>query len=139
MKKIFLITIILSFVFVANGCSDDDNTNNIKNEKSVIGTWKHTERYDSPYTGGWHPVEGNVFYTFKIDGTLTISGDFQCVGNYNIQSDNLFIEIDCDDNQWKLVMGTAFNFTFDDNNYLVLTPSPMMCDEGCGEKLKRIN
>lgn len=138
MKKLLLFTVLLSFAFIANSCSDNDDNAKTKIKPTIIGTWKHIERYDSPYTGGWHPMDGNIFYTFKTDGTLTITGDFQCEGNYNIQSDNLFIEIDCGDNQWKLIIGTTFDFIFE-GNYLVLTPNPMTCDEGCAEKLEKIN
>lgn len=134
MKKIFLITILLSFAFVVNSCSDDDNSKKIDN--SIFGTWKLIEVYGSDGGAGqWTSVENGYTYSFEEDNILN-SNRFSCNGTYSETSEDLTINFDCSDGQFY---GT-YNISFE-NNRLILTfisGTWGSCDEGCAEKYQRI-
>lgn len=133
MKKLILILSIISSPIL--GCSKDGSSN--KQDK-ILGTWKHIERYSSDgATGDWYPIDNNILYTFENDGILSVNGDFQCFGNYNIEANILSIDIDCGENQWQLLWGTTFDIKFE-SDLLTLVPNPMECDEGCADKLQKI-
>ncbi|HTO34787.1 MAG: hypothetical protein RBR78_01180 [Flavobacteriaceae bacterium] len=132
MKKLFLFTVLLSFAFIANGCSDDDKSKKIDN--SIVGTWKLIEEYGSSGGAGqWYPVENGYTYSFE-ENNILVSNRFSCNGTYNETTDSLTINFDCSDSQFYLTYDVSF-----ENNYLVLTPNPLYCDEGCAEKYQRIN
>ncbi len=133
MKKLFLITIVLSFAFIANSCSDDDNSKKIDN--SIKGTWKLIEMGGFNIHGGdyWQTVENGHTYTFGEDNVL-VSNRFSCNnGTYFETSDGLTISFDCSNTQFY----ATYNISFE-NNKLILNPNPSYCDEGCAEKYQRV-
>ncbi len=148
MKKILLITILLSFAFVANGCSDDDNDK--KTNNSIIGTWKLTETGMFDYQGGnyWHSVENGYTRTFETNETFTSNQFLDCTYGTYILSETegtLSLIYGCEgftEGGWY--GGTFIEGTFIENyafsgQYLILTPTYYCGDEGCSYKFKRIN
>ncbi len=128
MKSIIL---ILSMFLSLTSCSDDDTKSQ---ETSIIGTWQLIETYGSD--GGsnpqWTSVDNGYIYTFNNDGSV-ISDRFTCNGNYTLSSNQITITFDCTDSQFNL----TYEYLFE-NEKLILTPVLSNCDEGCGEKYKKI-
>ncbi len=119
-NMIYLFISILLFA-----CSDDENVN------TVIGSWQLVENYGSDGNAAphWYPVEDGFIYTFTNNGIIN-SSEYECSGTFDYNSsENITINFDCPD--------MSFNGSFDivfENNYLILTPNPSSCDEGCSEK-----
>lgn len=144
MKKIFVITVLLSFAFIAISCSDDDNR---KNETSVIGTWKLVEVNSSFPFYQWYPVENGYTYTFETDGTFTSNLFSECTyGTYILSETDgtLSLIYDCEEfteGGWygdTFVEGTFIeNYVFS-GQYLIFTPTYYCGDEGCSYKFKKI-
>ncbi len=135
MKKLFLFTVLLSFAFVTNGCSDNDD-NKTKIKPSIIGTWELVEIYGLDGVGGqWTSVENGYTYTFETDGTFISNRFSECTNGTYILSETdgtLSFAYDCED-------GGTFveNYVFS-GQYLILTPTYLDCIEGCDYKFKKI-
>lgn len=131
---VLLFSIILSF----SSCSQSDEKK--INDNSIIGTWKLIEKIGSGDDGFpiWKPVDETevYFYTFLENGIIINSrNENDCNGVYKLNSTKTTINIVYDCNN-SLTEGN-FNFTFENNN-LVLSPKPDLCDEGCSQKFKRV-
>lgn len=82
MKKIFLITLLLS-VFMMSGCSDNEgdfDNPTISEEKewldaNIVGVWKATDTWNS-ISGIWADTSSgwpNAKFEFKADGTVEVT------------------------------------------------------------------
>jgi hypothetical protein len=131
MKKsmFFFFTIYLILI----SCNSDDD--NYK-KQSLIGNWKLIETYGS-YGGElphWSTVSDGYLYEFKSDNSL-YSDEYLCEGNYLIlQNNKIKMHFDCNESQ---ILATYDIYL--DKEFLILTPNPSSCDEGCAEKFEKIN
>lgn len=134
-KKILIVLSIFLFY-----CSSSNQ--NLNEDFSIIGEWKMIESYIS--AGGpqfWVDVENGFEYTFFRDRTFISSDYFGCTsGKFNVGSDELSLEYDCDGIKEKLGNSsgiTTYKFNFDDG-YLLLTSTTVFCVEGCSYKFEKI-
>lgn len=141
MKTIYLILIaVISFT----SCSENENQLRNDNDRKIIGQWQLIEVYES--NGGsinqWNSVDNGYLYTFNINGTFTSSRFSECsTGNYSITDNLLTLDYDClnFDTGIESPAGTfveSYNF---ENDVLILVPTYMTCDEGCGWKFSKIS
>lgn len=141
MKKLLKLGMIFCFVLTISGCSNDDE--NIKDENSIVGTWKLIEVYDDPGdgSGSWNSVENGYTYNFSLNGQFTSTRFSECnSGNYSINSNELTLDFDCDGFTTGIEdpEGTFIeNYTFELNR-IILVPTYLNCTEGCGWKFEKI-
>lgn len=120
-------------------CNDDEN----KDQQSTInGSWLLTEIYESDgIIGSWKEVENGFVYTFNNDMTFTSTRFTECTyGTYSTTNQVLTLMFGCEgfDTGIENPPGTFIeNMDFDGKD-LILSPSYMNCDEGCGYKFVRI-
>lgn len=142
MKKLLKLGMISCFVLTLFGCSNDDE--NIKDENSIVGTWKLIEVYNDPGdgSGSWNSIENGYTYNFSVNGEFTSTRFSECSsGNYSINSNKLTLDFDCDGFTAGIENpeGTFIeNYTFESDR-IILVPTYLNCDEGCGWKFEKIN
>ncbi len=130
-RMIFLFVLILSFL----ACSNNDDENN--ENQSIIGTWQLVEEFYGNVSGQgqWTEVENGYTYTFTKQNSV-ISNRYPCKeGTYSLNNgNNITLKFDCPETG-VIILGYDISF---ENNYLILTPNPLPCDEGCKFKYKKI-
>lgn len=132
--------LILIFTILLLSCSNDDNK---PQENPLKGTWKLIETYSSD--GGsnpqWTSVENGYTYTFNSNGTYSSTRFSECsTGEYTITDSTLTLDYDCEDFDTGIENppGTFIeNYVFEDQK-IILTPTYLNCDEGCGYKFERV-
>lgn len=135
-STILILSILLSFT----SCNDDDTK---PQEINILGTWKLIETYGS-YGGSnpqWTSIDNGYTYTFNNDGTFSSTRFTECTtGTYETSSSSITLVYGCEgfDTGIENPAGTFVeNYVFD-NEYIILKPSYMNCDEGCSYKFKKI-
>ncbi|MDB9873773.1 hypothetical protein OAC97_00750 [Flavobacteriaceae bacterium] len=137
------IIFILTIVFVATGCNKSENVEQSSSNNKLIGQWQLIEIYEG--NGGsvnqWNSVENGYNYEFNSNGSFS-SDRFveRSVGNYILTDNTITLDFSCEEfNTGTEIPSGIFieNFSFDNNN-LVLVPSYLNCDEGCGFKFSKI-
>lgn len=133
MKQFLL---ILTLIFLSTGCSNDDKKLDTSN---IVGTWKHYEEYDN---FKWNKVDGGYTYTFNANGTFKSTRFTECIkGKYTVASDKLTLDYDCDEFTTQVESPPA---TYVENyklekGYMYLTPTYLVCFEGCTSKFRKIS
>jgi len=123
---IFVITTLLM------SCNKNDE-NNINSEKSIIGTWQLIERFDGGSPTPIQNIENGEIIVFNPDLTYS-NNTFSCDGSYIINNSNIIeILVPCISSD-----NLTYTFSFE-NGYLLMTSTPLACDEGCYDKYKRLN
>jgi len=139
-RKLSLL-MILSLVFFTS-CNNDDE--NIKEENSIVGTWRLIEIYNDPGdgSGSWNSVDNGYLYNFSENGQFTSTRFSECSsGSYSMNSTELTLDFDCDGFTTGIEApeGTFIeNYTFESNT-IILVPTYLSCIEGCGWKFEKIN
>lgn len=136
----------IAFLFLATmilACnSDDDNPEKTQNS-SLVGKWELIEVYLDPGdgSGDWMIAEDSYEYNFTVNGNFTSTKYTECgTGDYSINSNLLTLDYDCEGFTTNVEdpEGTFVeNFSFE-NDYLILVPTYMSCDEGCAWKFEKI-
>ncbi|MGL1885571.1 MAG: hypothetical protein OCD76_03560 [Reichenbachiella sp.] len=134
--------IITLIIIMLSGCSNSDDE--IKTEQSIIGNWKLIEVYSDigDGSGDWNSVENGYSYSFSSNGEFTSTRFSECSsGTYTINSDELTLVFDCsgfttgiENPEETFVENYAFEL-----NTVILVPTYLNCDEGCGWKFKKMN
>lgn len=135
MKKLLLIPVLFLLLISCSNNSDEETQPNL-----LIGEWKLSEKIIDdgggtnpvwmPITDGYDFVflEDNKFYTTKFLGTSGCAG-----GTYTVVNSVITLTFYCPNttipNKFKIYSNTS--------NELII--GNINCDEGCEEKLKRIN
>ncbi len=128
--------ILIIFVFFFFSCSSNDSETNQQKE-SLIGTWQYVEFEGIIYEadGGvsyGHSIENGYTYNFA-ESNILISNRFSCNGTYQYDSEILTLIFDCSENQQVSTYDVSF-----ENNFLILTPNPSSCYEGCSYKYRKL-
>lgn len=128
MKKL-LTLLCLSFSLISCSKIDIDDTYS----DYIKGTWQLVELHGS--IGGpiiRTPVTDGYTYTFSGDNIL-ITDKYGCNGTYQFKGGRLTLAFQCADRSFE----ESYVIEFEDD-FVILHPSPINCDEGCSEKFKRI-
>ncbi|MDB9874548.1 hypothetical protein OAC97_04760 [Flavobacteriaceae bacterium] len=140
MKTIYLILIAIVSL---TSCIEDENQLRSEDDLKIQGQWQLIEVYES--NGGninqWNSVENGYLYTFNTDGTFTSSRFTECsTGNYSLTDTLLTIDYDCPNFNTGIESpaGTFVESYSFENNELILVPTYMTCDEGCGWKFSKV-
>ncbi|MBA6151620.1 lipocalin family protein [Gelidibacter maritimus] len=142
MVKTIKFGIISLIIIMLSGCNNSDDE--IKTEQSIIGNWKLIEVYSDvgDGSGDWNPVENGYTYSFSSNGEFSSTRFPECSsGTYTINSNELTLVFDCNGFTTGIENpeGTFVeNYTFESNT-VILVPTYMICDEGCGWKFKKMN
>ncbi len=136
---------ILAFVFCMFSCSNNNDTIvsqdlSVKDDP-IIGKWKLVEAFIS--SGGpqyWVDVENGEEITFTSDGLFSSNRFSECTnGDFSIESNELFLNYSCNgfttgfENSEGAI---TYKITFE-SNYFLLTPTSVICIEGCSYKYIR--
>jgi len=139
MKNMILIFIML---FSATSCTENNSEDNTTNDSKIIGQWQLVEIYESNEgnINQWNSVDDGYLYTFNPDGTFTSSRFPECTtGIYSITDTLLTLGYDCPNFGIGVERpaGTFVESYSFENNQLILVPTYMICDEGCGWKFSK--
>ncbi|GHA51709.1 hypothetical protein GCM10007103_35190 [Salinimicrobium marinum] len=128
-----------------SSCSKNEEISERKDltfDHSITGNWKLVEAYIS--SGGpqyWVDIENGEEFTFLSNGSFESNKFSECTtGDFLVESKELFLNYNCDGftSGFETPEGAiTYRFTFEDN-YLILTPTSVVCVEGCSYKYKRI-
>lgn len=139
MKITYLILIAL--LFITTACTKDESD---KEKDLILGSWELKEIYSndgSANNGEWQPPNTIYKYTFLDDNTFTSTRFLECVyGTYTFTEDTIELNFGCENFTTGIENPPGVfkeNYTFE-NNHLILVPTYLSCDEGCGWKFKRI-
>ena len=135
-------TLMLTLVMLLSLAScNDDKTN--ENNKGIVGTWKLISTYGSD--GGsiakWSSVDKGYTYTFNSDGTFTSTRFSECTqGTHTLNPTSLILNFGCNgfDTKIETPAGTFSEKISYENENVILTPSYLMCDEGCAYKFEKV-
>lgn len=123
--------IALILLFTLSNCSDDDTNHN-----PLTGTWQHTEEYViSGVHGEFLPVTESYNYTFNANGSFNSTRFSDCqTGTYFIQNSKIYLHYDCNEFPLSHFVNNGYiieKFVIE-NNKLIIIPTYLSCDEGCG-------
>jgi hypothetical protein len=136
---------ILASVFIMSSCSKNDEipeSKDLSYDHSILGNWKLVEAYIS--SGGpqyWVDIESGEEITFLSNGSFESNRFSECkTGEFSIKSNELFLTYTCDgftSGMENPEGAITYKLTLK-SNYLILTPTSVLCFEGCSYKYKRI-
>ncbi|WP_228235564.1 lipocalin family protein [Allomuricauda sp. M10] len=141
MKQLF-VALLLCLVF--NSCDNEDDLKGFDQDAFPIeGTWKLTAAYIS--AGGpqyWTDVENGEEIEFQGNGSFSSDRYPECTsGNFSVDEGNLTLEYDCEgfetgtENEEGLI-----TYTLDyGKNTILLTPTSIICIEGCSYKYEKVD
>lgn len=139
MKTTYLILITL--LCITTACTKDESD---KEKDLILGSWELKEIYSndgSSSNGEWQPPNTIYKYTFLDDNTFTSTRFLECdYGTYTFTEDTIELNFGCENFTTGIEIPPGVfkeNYTFE-NNHLILVPTYLSCDEGCGWKFKRI-
>jgi len=131
----------LCILTIFYGCSSD-NADNPLPHKLIYGKWKLTDAYLS--TGApqyWVSVENGEELSFFYNQSFSSDRYPECSqGKFSLEGDQLSLEFKCSDfesgaeNEEGQI---TYRISFDKES-LLLTPTSVICIEGCTYKYKRI-
>jgi hypothetical protein len=128
-----------------SSCSENNETLESKDisatEEPIIGNWKLVEAYIS--SGGpqyWVNIENGEEFTFSSSGLFSSNKFSECTtGDFSVELNELSLNYNC--NGFKTGFENSegaitYKITFE-SNYLLLTPTSVICFEGCTYKYIR--
>lgn len=141
----YLLYFVLASVFSISSCSKNYDALESKDfsmkDDPIIGEWKLVEAYIS--SGGpqyWVDIEDGTEYIFSSNGTFLSNNFSECtIGDFSIVSNELFLYYRCNGftTRFENPEGAiTYTVTFE-SNYLLLTPTSVICFEGCSYKFIR--
>lgn len=141
MEKLISCLLVLVLLSPLSACNDTENEN--PNDHSILGKWKLTEAFIS--SGGpqyWVDVEDGEEIEFLSNSRFTSTNYPECPeGEYVLDEENLVLDFDCEDielvaeNEEGLV---TFRIEFKNGDFL-LSPTSVICIEGCSYKYERMD
>ena len=141
MKNIIKFEIASLLIILSFGCDKSDDAG-IDSENSIIGSWKLAEAYLS--SGGpqyWVTIESGEEFKFLNNGIFSSNKYSECIsGNFSTELNKLILNYDCNgfttgfENSEGAI---TYEITFE-SNYFLLTPTSVICIEGCSYKYKKI-
>mgnify|MGYP000627119768 CR=1 FL=1 len=143
MKRLFSgIPIIIFGVLIS--CDHEDDLKNFDYDAFPIeGTWKLTEAYIS--AGGpqyWTDVEDGEEIEFQGNGSFSSDRYPECAtGIFSVDDGNLTLEYNCEgfesgtENEEGLI---TYKLDYG-KNAILLTPTSILCIEGCSYKYERVD
>lgn len=122
-------------------CSEDENK--VEQEPSIYGTWQLSQIYSDPGTGegGWIDIDNGYNYKIVPGGTFSSTKFNECSdGTYSITNQTIDFTFNCTDFTpcEEDSQTCSENFTLEDQ-FLVLTPNYLECDEGCAYRFTKIS
>ncbi len=139
MKTIYLIFIAVLCINTACTKGESDTQ-----EEIIFGNWELIEIFsnDGGSSGGeWQQPNTVYNYIFFEDNTFTSTRFLECdYGTYTFTENTIELHFGCEDFTTGIENPPGVfkeNYTFE-NNHLILVPTYLSCDEGCGWKFKRI-
>ncbi|MEC7263504.1 MAG: lipocalin family protein [Bacteroidota bacterium] len=143
MKMLFPGICILIFGILMSCDNDDDLKGFDQDAFPIEGTWKLTEAYIS--AGGpqyWTDVEDGEEIEFFENGSFSSDKYEDCTtGEFSVVDGNLALDYDCD----GFESGTEndegqITFEIDyGKNAILLTPTSIICIEGCSYKYEKVD
>ena len=143
MKKLISSLLIPLLLGPLLACNNDDNGNMGPRNNSILGKWKLTAAYIS--SGGpqyWVDVEDGEEIEFLSDGSFTSTNYPGCTEDgYVFDGESLALHYDCEDmelvaeNEEGLI---TFRIEFKNDGFL-LSPTSVICIEGCSYKYERMD
>lgn len=141
MKNIIKFGIASLLMILSFGCDNYDDAG-IVSENSIIGSWKLVEAYIS--SGGpqyWVTIENGEEFKFLSNGIFSSNKYAECTGgNFSSEFNKLILNYDCNEftTGFENSEGAiTYEITFE-SNYFLLTPTSVICIEGCSYKYKKI-
>lgn len=128
-----LLLTFLMLILLLSSCGKNDIDGPFTDPDYIKGTWQLVERYTS--SGGpvqWLSVTNGYTYTFSEDNVV-ITDQFECDGTYQFNAGRLTIDFNCPNQQFNLSYKIE-----SEGNFMILSPDPSSCDEGCAEKFRRV-
>jgi len=136
MKTLPIYCLLFLGLFV--NCTSTDNS---PQENSIFGSWQLIEYFDIYGTNPpWNPVDDGYLYTFNEDGTFYSNRFNECLeGVFSLNNNELTLEYGCEGftTGMETPEGVFVEQITFENNTLILTPTYMNCDEGCGYRFVR--
>lgn len=139
MKNITKFGIVSLLIITLFGCGNNVNT---INEHQIVGSWKLVEANIS--AGGpqyWQEIENGEEFEFLSNGNFSSNKYAECTGGeFSIKSNELRLIYDCNgfnppiENSEGVV---TYEITFA-SDYFILTPTSVICVEGCSYKYKKV-
>ena len=141
MKNPISFTLIGFLSLIFSGCSTDDNK--MEEENFLLGSWQLVQAYSNPGAGAgeWNYVEDGYIYSFSETGEFSSTRFQDCTtGSFTSEFSLLVLDFGCDGFSAGIedpegVFVEKYNF---EGQFLVLTPTYLSCDEGCGFKFRKI-
>ncbi|RKS42494.1 hypothetical protein BC962_3283 [Gillisia mitskevichiae] len=141
----YLLYFVLASVLIMSSCSnnyDTLETEDLSAENDpIIGKWKLVEAYIS--SGGpqyWVNIENGEEFTFTSNGLFSSNRFSECTnGDFSIESNELILNYSCNEftTGFENPEGAiTYKITFE-SNYILLTPTSVICFEGCSYKYVR--
>jgi hypothetical protein len=133
-----LILILLLNISIS-GCSEEKTE--VQNT-SIYGTWQLVQSYVTDgVNGNWEQIENGYQYEI-LPSNRFISNQFrECTeGTFVLKDSEITFDYECEGFTTGIET-PAGSFTYQysfDNGKLLLTPTYLNCDEGCGHKFEKI-
>lgn len=140
MKSIYLF--FITFLCINTACTKDESN---KQENVIFGSWELIEIFindGSSSSGEWQQPDSTYHYIFYDDNTFTSNRFLECdYGTYTYTENTIELNFGCENFTTGIenppgVFIESYSF---ENNHLILVPTYLSCDEGCGWKFKRIS
>lgn len=143
MEKLISSLLVLVLLSQFSACNNDDTDSPNPTDTAILGKWKLTAAYIS--SGGpqyWVDVEDGEEIEFLSEGSFTSTNYPECKEDgYTLDGENLVLDYDCEDmelvaeNEDGLI---TFHIEFEDGHFL-LSPTSVLCIEGCSYKYERMD
>ncbi len=141
MKSLLQFGVIFLLTIFSSGCDTNDN-NELDRDNPIIGNWQLIEAYIS--SGGPQylvSIENGEKFKFSINGTFSSNKYPECTsGNFSTESNELILKYDCNGFTAGIENSEGhitYKVTFE-SDYFLLTPTSVICTEGCSYKYKKI-
>lgn len=137
MKNLILILILnISLFGCAEESADAQNT-------TIYGTWQLVQSYVvNGVNGNWEKVENGYQYEILSSNTFASNQFSECFeGTIVLKDSEITFDYECEGFTTGIET-PAGSFTYQysfDNGLLLLTPTYLTCDEGCGYKFEKID
>lgn len=140
MKFLNISVVMLLCLMSLIGCEKSEK---LTPQEEIIGTWKLSEIYIDigDGSGEFNKVENGYEYKFNTDNTFTSTRFADCQkGNYALNIDELTLDFDCESIKIgnRILEGSLIEKIDFDSDALILTPTYIICIEGCGWKFEKI-
>jgi hypothetical protein len=142
MKTLKKFGALFLFITILFGCADTENNLTLNSENAILGNWKLDKAYIS--AGGPQylvTIQNGEEFKFSDDGTFTSTEYPACsIGNFSTESKELILKYGCDTFTTGIENADGnitYQVTFE-SEHMILTPTSVICIEGCSYIYKKI-